>query len=153
MRRRAVLILLASFLIAPTVGLAQKALLEKLTDEHRVWVEEEVRYIITEQERDLFLTLDTLDERSRFIDAFWRKRDPNLATPANEFRTEHYERLAYANEFLGRESFTPGWRTDQGKYYIILGKPRTIQRFYGQNELKEAELWFYQGQEGSGNPD
>ena len=125
---------------------------ESLADEQEKWLEEDVRYIITERERELFLSLETLDERARFITAFWAKRDPNRTTPGNELKDEHYRRVAYANEFLGRESFLPGWRTDRGRYYIILGEPRTIQRFYGGNALKEAELWFYQGQEGRGLP-
>lgn len=125
---------------------------EPVRDEHQKWLEEDVRYIITERERELFLSLETRDERARFITAFWAKRDPNRTTPENELQVEHYRRIDYTNEFLGRESFVPGWRTDRGRYYIILGEPRTIQRFYGNNALKEAELWFYQGQEGRGLP-
>ncbi|GMR24175.1 MAG: hypothetical protein BMS9Abin37_2688 [Acidobacteriota bacterium] len=125
---------------------------EPVRDTHQKWLEEDVRYIITERERELFLSLETRDERARFITAFWAKRDPNRTTPENEFRDEHYRRIDYTNEFLGRESFLPGWRTDRGRYYIILGEPRAIQRFYGNNALKEAELWFFQGQEGRGLP-
>ena len=131
---------------------ASAAQTETLADEQEKWLEEDVRYIITERERELFRSLETLDERARFITAFWAKRDPNRTTPKNELKDEHYRRIDYANEFLGRESFLPGWRTDRGRYYIILGEPRTIQRFYGRNALKEAELWFFQGQEGRGLP-
>jgi GWxTD domain-containing protein len=116
------------------------------------WVDGDVAYIISERERELFLSLDTEDERARFIRAFWARRDPNRTTPENEFRDEHERRVGYANEFLGRESFVPGWRTDRGRYYILLGEPRSIHRFYGENALKEAELWFYQGLEDKGLP-
>ena len=116
------------------------------------WLEEDVGYIITESEREVFQSLQTADERARFITAFWAKRDSNRTTTVNEYKDEHYRRLAYANEFLGRESFVPGWRTDRGRYYILLGEPRTIQRFYGNNALKEAELWFFQGHEARGVP-
>lgn len=125
---------------------------EPVRDVHQKWLEEDVPYIITERERALFLSLESREERAHFITAFWAKRDPNRTTPENELEDEHYRRIDYANEFLGRESFLPGWRTDRGRYYIILGEPRTIQRFYGKNALKEAELWFYQGQEGRGLP-
>ncbi len=143
-------IVLAIFITAVSVG--RVAATQRVVEEHPKWIEEDVAYIITEPERKLFVSLDTSDERSRFITAFWAKRDPNPVTPENEYRDEHYRRIAYANEFLGRESFLPGWRTDRGRYYIILGEPRTIQRFYGQNTLKESELWFFQNQEGRGLP-
>lgn len=149
MRRTLIACLLLS---TATVSGAQKDQLQRLSEAHRNWVEIDARYIITDRERDLFLSLDTLDERERFIEAFWKRRDPNRATPGNEFKDEHYERLEYANDFLGRESFIPGWRTDRGRFYIILGKPRQIQRFYGYQHLKEAELWFYQGEQGRGTP-
>ncbi|GAG23439.1 unnamed protein product, partial [marine sediment metagenome] len=77
---------------------------------------------------------------------------PNPATPVNEFKEEHYERIEYANKFLGRETFRPGWRTDRGRYWIILGKPREQQRYDGYNLLVATELWFYQGDSAKGLP-
>lgn len=126
--------------------------LERLTEEHRSWLERDVAYIITDREREVFLTLETVDERNRFIEAFWRRRDPNPATPVNEFREEHYRRIDYANTHLGRESFREGWQTDRGRYYIILGEPREIQRFDGYRNLVSAHLWFYQGDPALGLP-
>ncbi len=126
--------------------------LDKLNPEHRKWLEEEVTYIITDTERDVFLQLETLAERASFIEAFWRKRDPNPATPENEFKIEHYRRIEHANTFLGRETFRPGWRTDRGRYYIILGEPREIQRYDGYNELVSVELWFMEGDTKKGLP-
>ena len=99
--------------------------IERLREDHREWIEQEVVYIITEREEDVFLSLETLEERNRFIEVFWEKRDPHPATPENEFRDEHYRRIEYANQYLGRDTFRDGWRTDRGRYYIILGEPRS----------------------------
>lgn len=123
-----------------------------LSEEHRVWVEEEVVYIITETERDVFLGLSSFEEREAFIDAFWQRRDPIPATKENEFRTEHYERFDYANRFLGRDAPRPGWQTDRGKYWIILGEPRTREPFDGRNEVVSIDLWIYQGDTKLGLP-
>jgi len=126
--------------------------LERLSSEHRKWLEEEVVYIILDKEKEVFLSLETLEERERFIEAFWRHRDPNPATPENEFKTEHYRRLEYANEFLGRETSLPGWRTDRGHMYILLGEPQSIQRFEGRREIYPVHLWFYEGDISKGVP-
>jgi GWxTD domain-containing protein len=124
----------------------------QMSDLHRKWIEEEVPYIITDREKEVFLQLSTVEERNRFIESFWARRDPNPATPANEFREEHYKRIDYANRFLGRDTFRPGWRTDRGRYHIILGEPKTIERFSGGNEIVDSELWFYQGGTDRGLP-
>ncbi len=126
--------------------------LERLREDHRKWLEEEVVYIITDQEEDVFLSLETLEERDRFIEVFWEKRDPYPATLENEFREEHYRRLEYANRYLGRETFREGWRTDRGRYYIMLGEPRERHSFDGYNEVVSSELWFYQGDVQKGLP-
>ena len=119
--------------------------LERLSVSHRAWLEEEIVHIITDPEKEVFLSLESIEERDRFIEAFWRKRDPNRTTPLNEFREEHYRRVDYANRFLGRETYRDGWQTDRGRYYILLGKPISVQRYEGYNELVSVELWFYQG--------
>ena len=146
-------------LIWLTVGvLASASLLladervERLPEADRLWLEEEVVYIITDMEREVFLTLETSEERARLKTAFWRKRDPNRATVVNEFQEEHYTRIAYANQFLGRETTRPGWATDRGRMYIIAGEPRQIERFSGDNEVVEIELWFFQGDTSRGMP-
>ncbi|HXV65489.1 MAG TPA: GWxTD domain-containing protein [Vicinamibacteria bacterium] len=125
--------------------------LEKLTPEHRKWLEQEVVYVITEAEREAFLSIETADVRNQFIEAFWKKRDPNPATLRNEFKEELYRRLEYANDVLGRETPRPGYRTDRGRYYILLGEPREIQR-YDREELQPIELWFYDGDRTLGLP-
>lgn len=126
--------------------------LDRLSPAHRSWLERDVAYIITDREREVFLSLETEEERDRFIEAFWRKRDPNPATPENEFKVEHYRRIDYANKFLGRETFRKGWQTDRGRFYILLGEPREIQRYEGYSELVSIELWFYQSDPKLGLP-
>ena len=104
---------------AATAATAQDRL-ERLPDKYRKWLEQEIVYIITERERDTFLDLETLGEWEAFVNAFWRRRDPDRLTPVNEFKEEHYRRIEFANRHLGRESPVPGWMTDRGKMYIIL---------------------------------
>ncbi len=145
-----VFLALAGFLTAPAS--AQEDAGAPLAEEHRVWLEEEVVWIITETEREVFLGLASFEEREFFIEAFWQRRDPVPATKENEFRVEHYERLDYANRYLGRDAPRPGWRTDRGKYWIILGEPRTRESFDGLNEVVSAELWIYQGDTRLGLP-
>ena len=132
--------------------MSRREQLERMREDHRKWLEEEVPYIITDREEDVFLSLETLEERTRFIEVFWEKRDPYPATLENEFREEHYRRIEYANQFLGRDTFREGWRTDRGRYYIMLGEPRERHSFDGYNEVVSSELWFYQGDVQKGLP-
>lgn len=136
----------------PGQELSRREKIERLREDHRKWLEEEVIYIITEREEEVFLSLETIEERSRFIEVFWEKRDPYPATPENEFREEHYRRVEYANKYLGRDTFREGWRTDRGRYYILLGEPRERHSFDGYNEVVSSELWFYQGDVQKGLP-
>jgi GWxTD domain-containing protein len=152
MRRLTTVSGLLAFALALPLSARADDRVKKLTEEHRNWIERDVLYIITDREKDVFLSLGTVEERDRFIEAFWRKRDPNPATPANEYKDEHYRRFEHANTFLGRETFREGWRTDRGRYYILLGEPRETQRFDGYAELVSAELWFYQGDARLGLP-
>ncbi len=110
---------------------------------HRAWLEEEAVYIIAEPERQAFLRLEGEDLRDAFIEAFWERRDPNPTTAENEYREQHYARIAYANEFYGRDTGRAGWRTDRGRFHILLGPPRTKEDFSYSNFLYPAELWFY----------
>jgi GWxTD domain-containing protein len=123
-----------------------------LPPRYKEWLDEEVVYIITRTERDVFLKLTSDKERDLFIEAFWKHRDPNPATPENEFKTEHYRRINYANHFFGRQGPRPGWRTDRGRIYIILGEPNDIQRFEGKTQIYPAEIWFYQDKAALGLP-
>jgi GWxTD domain-containing protein len=116
-----------------------------LPPRYKTWLEEDVVYIMAPIEREVFLKLETDRERDLFQEAFWKHRDPTPGTPANEFKQEHYRRINYANHFFGRGIPKPGWKTDRGRIYIILGEPNDIQRFEGKTMVYPSEVWFYQG--------
>ena len=99
----------------------QKAIQRELESPYKKWVNEEVPYIITGDERASFKKLTTDDEREQFIEAFWERRNPNSGSPENEFKEEYYRRIAYANEHFA--SGIQGWRTDRGRIYIMYGPP------------------------------
>ncbi|NWG13920.1 MAG: GWxTD domain-containing protein [Acidobacteria bacterium] len=92
---------------------------------YKKWLEEDVVYIISEDEKKVFKQLQTDEERESFIEQFWIRRDPDPRTPDNEFKEEHYARIAYANERFA--SGIPGWKTDRGRIYITFGKPAEIE--------------------------
>lgn len=87
------------------------------------WLNEDVAYIVTAEERAAFLRLQTDEERQQFIMQFWLRRDPTPGTPENEFMIEHYRRIRYANEHFGDLKGVAGWRTDRGRIYISFGPP------------------------------
>ncbi len=97
---------------------------EEAQDYYKKWLEEDVKYIITDQERDVFQKLQTDAEKDAFIEQFWRRRDPDPSTSANEYKEEYYRRIAYANEHF--TSGLAGWKTDRGMIYIKYGKPDEI---------------------------
>ncbi len=141
-------ILLLSLIYCMQAGLAQELPLEG-----KQWLEEEVVYIITPKERKVFLSLKSNRERDVFKRAFWIQRDPTFGTEKNEFKDEHYRRLTYAQTILGRGSVRPGWQTDRGRFYIILGAPVDIQRYMETSQnLVTCELWQYQGDTSLGLP-
>jgi len=123
-----------------------------LPEHYQKWLNEEVVYIITSVEKDVFLTLRTDRERDLFIEAFWNHRDPTPNSPANEFKTEHFRRIAYATQQLGREGPVPGWKTDRGRMYILLGEPLEMLRYAGKSGVYDCESWFYQGKTELGLP-
>jgi GWxTD domain-containing protein len=101
-----------------------KALRNELATPYRKWLNEDVTYIITDEERSAFMRLQTDEERETFIEQFWLRRDPSPDTEENEFKEEHYRRIAYANEHFA--SGIPGWKTDRGRIYITYGPPDEI---------------------------
>jgi GWxTD domain-containing protein len=139
-------------LIVSSLGAVQSVSKQTLSAAHRAWLEEEAVYLISATERSVFLKLQADRERELFIEAFWRQRDPAPETPENEFKTEHYRRIAYANRTLGRETSRPGWKTDRGRIYIILGEPQDIERYEGKSSTYDTEVWFYQGKTDLGLP-
>ena len=94
---------------------------KELDTPYKKWLEEEVPYIITDEERSAFLRLQSNEEREQFIEAFWQRRDPTPDTVENEFKEEHYRRIAWANDRYA--SGVPGWKTDRGRIYVMYGPP------------------------------
>jgi GWxTD domain-containing protein len=126
----------------------------ELKEAYKKWVNNDVAYIITKEERKAFMALVTDEERENFIENFWRRRDPNPDTEENEYREEYYERIAYANEHFA--SGIPGWKTDRGRTYIAWGKPDSIESHPsggsydrpsyeggGSTTTYPFETWFY----------
>jgi GWxTD domain-containing protein len=93
--------------------------LKELDSQYKQWLNEDVIYIISPEERNAFLQLDTNEEREQFIEQFWLRRSSNPDLPDNDFKEEHYRRIAYANEHYA--SGIPGWKTDRGRMYIMWG--------------------------------
>jgi GWxTD domain-containing protein len=92
---------------------------------YKKWLDEDVVWIITDEERAAFKQLSNDEERDNFIEAFWQRRDPTPDTEENEYKEEHYQRIAYSNEHFA--AGIPGWKTDRGRIYIIYGKPDEIE--------------------------
>jgi GWxTD domain-containing protein len=102
-----------------------KALKQELGKTYKKWLDEDVRWIITDEERSAFKQLSNDEERDQFIEAFWARRDPTPDTPENEFKEEHYRRIAYANEHFA--AGIPGWKTDRGRIYVMYGPADEIE--------------------------
>ena len=148
---RKLLIFFLIFVLSFLQGEA-KAENDDLPVRFKKWLKEEVVYIIAPIEKEVFSKLQTDRERELFAEAFWKHRDPTPGTPENEFKIEHYRRINYVNHFFGRGTPKPGWKTDRGRMYIILGEPNDIQRFEGKAMTYPAEVWFYQGKTKLGLP-
>src|SRR6184192_4139099 len=167
---------LLTFIFAVPSGLAQKTkpkdqqdpsekprnVKPEIKKAYKDWLEKDVAYIITDEERKAFKKLETDDERERFIEEFWRRRDPDPDTDENEYREEYYERIAYANEHFA--SGIPGWKTDRGRIWIMYGKPdetethpaggsyqREPQEGGGSTTTYPFEKWFYRYLPGVGS--
>ncbi|HYL97650.1 MAG TPA: GWxTD domain-containing protein [Blastocatellia bacterium] len=135
---------------------------EELKSVYKKWIEEDVAYIITDEERRAFKALKTDEERDQFIEAFWLRRDPDPDTPENEYKDEYYRRIQYANEHFA--SGIPGWKTDRGRIYIMFGKPDEIESHPaggpydrpsyeggGTTETYPFEDWWYRYIDGVGS--
>ena len=113
---------------------------------YRKWLTEDVAYIITDEERSAFKRLQADEEREHFIEQFWLRRDPTPGTVENEFKEEHYRRIAYANQNYQDPSGLPGWKTDRGRVYITYGPPDEKE----SHPNEQRELWLYRLIEGVG---
>jgi GWxTD domain-containing protein len=102
-----------------------KSLRQELSRRDKVWLDQDVAWIITDEERSAFKQLSNDEERENFIESFWQRRDPTPDTAENEFKEEHYRRIAYANEHF--PAGIPGWKTDRGRIYIVFGPADEIE--------------------------
>ena len=138
-----------------------KKTLKELDSPYKTWLNEDVVYIISPEERSAFLQLETNEEREQFIEQFWLRRSSNPDLPDNDFKEEHYRRIAYANEHYA--SGIPGWKTDRGRIYIIWGPPdeidahptggtydRPMEEGGGSTTTYPWETWRYRYLEGIG---
>jgi len=138
-----------------------RALKQELSKPYKKWLDEDVAYIITDEERAAFKQLSNDEERDNFIEAFWQRRDPTPDTEENEFKEEHYQRIAYANEHFA--AGVPGWKTDRGRIYIVFGKAdeveshpsggsyeRPMEEGGGETSTFPFEQWRYRYIEGIG---
>ena len=106
-----------------------KSFKRELRGDHKTWLDQDVRWIISDDERKAFMQLSNDEERDQFIEAFWQRRNPNPDSEDNEFKEEHYRRIAYANEHFA--AGIPGWKTDRGHMYIAFGPPDEIESHAG----------------------
>ncbi len=115
----------------------------KLSKYYSQWLNRDVAYIITKQERRIFLQLTSDETRDDFIKRFWAIRNPAPGSPVNTYKDEIYQRIAYANAHFGVGSGEEGWRTDRGRAYITLGPPQQIQKYPVAPNLFPMVIWFY----------
>jgi GWxTD domain-containing protein len=140
---------------------SQKAVRQELKGAYKTWLNQDVVWIITDEETKAFKSLSNDEERDAFIENFWLRRNPNPDSPENEFREEHYRRIQYANERFAAGK--PGWKTDRGHIYISFGKPdsidshpsggayqRPIEEGGGETSTFPFETWHYRYLEGIG---
>jgi GWxTD domain-containing protein len=134
----------------------------ELKGEYRKWLDQDVRWIITDEEAKAFKSLANDEERDQFIEQFWQRRNPDPDSNNNEYKDEHYARIAYANEHFAAGK--PGWMTDRGHIYIAYGKPdsidshpsggnyeRPMEEGGGNTSTFPFEVWHYRYLEGVGD--
>jgi GWxTD domain-containing protein len=139
----------------------EKRFKQEVTGTYKKWLNEDVAWIITDEERAAFKQLSNDEERDNFIEAFWQRRDPTPDTVENEFKEEHYRRIAYANEHFA--AGIPGWKTDRGRIYIMYGPAdeieshpsggsyqRPMEEGGGETSTFPFEQWRYRYLEGIG---
>jgi GWxTD domain-containing protein len=110
---------------------------------YKQWLEQDVAYLISREERTAFLRLTTDEARDKFIGNFWELRNPTPGSPENTYKNQIYERIAYANAHFGSGSNEEGWRTDRGRAYITLGAPQQKETHYNAANMFPVEIWFY----------
>ena len=146
---------------SPSAGQDPQA--EEKVDPFAQWLNRDVLYIISPEEKAVFSKLTSSEEKESFIEQFWRRRDPDPSTAFNEFKTEHYRRIAYSNERF-HSGGIPGWKSDRGRIYIALGPPTSVDRYgAGQTYYRDIdegggttavypmEKWYYNHVENIGS--
>jgi GWxTD domain-containing protein len=159
MRSECVLIIA---LLLPVAAAGQKEEERQTGKYYDKWLNQDVVYIITDEEREVFSKLSTPEEKDTFIDQFWQRRIASAKQEGNDFREEHYRRIAYANAKFA--SGIPGWKTDRGRIYIMFGKPeevedhagggnyvRPIYEGGGSTNTYPFQIWRYRHIEGVGD--
>ena len=134
---------------------------EERSDPYSGWLNDVV-YIITPEEGSVFKELGTDEEKESFIEQFWRRRDPDPSTGFNDFKMEHYRRIAYANEHYTNAGIR-GWKSDRGRIYITYGPPQSVSTYaagatyvrkmeegLGKTKVFPTEQWYYDHIEGVG---
>ncbi len=140
---------------------AQTAVTPNYSAIYRKWLDEDVRYIISDEERSDFNKATTDGQRDKFVEEFWERRNPDPGSSENKFKEEHYRRLAYTNQHFAARA--AGYRTDRGRIYILYGPPKAVERHYSAAGSETVgsittagaipfdwELWHYEYIEGLG---
>jgi len=128
-------------LLTSLSGTAQQKSNVGLPPRYNKWIGEDVRWIITPQERGEFLELSTDKQRDSYVIEFWKRRNPNPDSKNNAFKEEHYRRLAFSNEHFATK--IPGWKTDRGHVFIVYGPPDSIVKHSSIGMNPAEELWNY----------
>ena len=117
------------FVTAFSPLVAEKIAVKDLSPRYKKWLTEDVVYIISEKEKETFLQLSNDRERDILIKAFWSQRDPNPNTPVNEFQVEHYKRIAYVNNWFGKEGPEPDGGRTREEYILFWVSPIILNGF------------------------
>jgi GWxTD domain-containing protein len=149
MPRALLLIVLLLLAVLPLPG-SSPAKKSDLPEKYAAWLDL-IEYIITPQERQIFLQLTNDRDRDGFISFFWKQRDPTKGTPENEYKDEHLRRFEYANRFFKYTTPLAGWKTDRGRIHILLGRPDYRNEVFN-SYLYPIEIWEYYGDPAKGLP-
>ena len=151
MKAKASKIILFFLLITSLLSSTQKIKEKDLSQKYRYWLKL-TKYIIHEEEKEVFMKLTNGRDRDIFIETFWKKRDPTPGTPQNEYKEKIVKRFMYANKYFKYGTSREGWMTDMGMMYIILGPPVGIERSSSSRELYPYQIWSYYGNKEKGLP-
>ena len=116
--------------------------IDDLDEKYRTWMDE-IDIIMTKDEREVFVRLESDFQRDSFMERFWLVRDPSPGTPKNEYKEEHYRRLEYIERHFGTDSPRPAWMTDRGRMYVLLGEPMNTKNLDNTQMAYPVQIWFY----------